>query len=138
MGDSVPTRAGVGQCQPCTCAVQTHTRCFLGAFPLSMSTRCSSVPLQVPLKRAEGPWSSTGGSTRSGCCPNRDLSFQFSKRLCFHLKRCCLLLLDLNKVKDNRTQMKYISTLISHSLALLPGAAAGADPVAIRCSPGSE
>lgn len=64
--------------------------------------------------------------------------FNFLKRLCFHLKRCCLLLFDPNKVKDNRTQMKYISTLILHSLALLPGAVAGADPVAIRCTPGSE
>lgn len=51
-------------------------------------------------------------STRTYFYPNNDLYFQFSKRLCFHLKRCCLLLFDLNKVKDNRIQMKYISILI--------------------------
>lgn len=51
--------------------------------------------------------------------PNNDLYFQFSKRLCFHLKRCHLLLFDLNKVKDNRIQMKYISILILHRERLL-------------------
>lgn len=112
--------------------------------PLSMSTRCSfapGTPVQLPPTWAEGLQSGTGGpggSTHTDCYPNNDLYFQFSERLCFHLKRCCLLLFDLNKLKDNRIQMKYISTLILHSLAPLPGAAARVDPVTIRCPPGSE
>lgn len=58
--------------------------------------------------------------------------FQFSERLCFHPKRCCLLLFDLNILKDNRKQMKYISVLIlrRESFGRLPGAAAGW----IRCA----
>lgn len=58
-------------------------------------------------------------SARTYCYPNNELYFRFSKRLCFHLKRCCLPLFDLNKVKDNRIQMKYISILILHRESLL-------------------
>lgn len=58
-------------------------------------------------------------STCTHFSPNNDLYFQFSKRLCFHLKRCCLLLFDLNKVKDNRIQMKSVSILIFQSESLL-------------------
>lgn len=101
--------------------IHTHTPCFLGAFPLPAPPHeqmflCSRDPCTGPPHTGTG---GSGGSTCTDCCPNHDLYFQFSKRLCFHLQRCCLLLFDLNKVKDNRIQMKYISTLILHSFQVL-------------------
>jgi len=133
-----------GLCRGCPVPA-VHTWCLhtklSGSFPSSPLSARGAPLLQGPTCSRPRTWprvsataahwaGGTGSEHTHVLYPNNDLYFQFSKRLCFHLKRCCLLLFDLKKVKDNRIQMKYISILILHKgLALgLPGAATGVDP----------
>lgn len=96
-GDSVLTWGGVGKARqghPSAHMVckHTHTQCFLRVFPLPPPVHEHKMFLCSRDPRAGPPQAGPGGSTRTDCCPNNDLYFQFSKRLCFHLQRCCLLL----------------------------------------------
>lgn len=108
-------RWGSAQHQPGTHA---HTKL------LSVTTRCSiSLGTRVePSPRVGRARELPAAQTRTYFYTNTDLYFQFSKRLCFHLKRCCLLLFDLNQMKANRIQMKYVCVLILHRESLLRAA----------------
>lgn len=107
-----------GGALPSTSQAHTHTKL------LSVTTRCSiSLGSRVePSPRVGRARELPAARTRTYFYTNTDLYFQFSKRLCFHLKRCCLLLFDLNQMKANRIQMKYVCVLILHKESLLRAA----------------
>lgn len=121
LGDLVPPRqGGDGTRAPC-CRLCTHTGTHVHVHGLPRGWHLPGTSKIWPW----GPSQKRAARCRGCFHPTSEPGFQFSERLCFHPKRCCLLLFDLNILKDNRKQMKYISVLIlrRESFGRLPGAA---------------